>query len=66
MTDDDILHNALLKVIEEQDSIEGDVIKHIERRIKMMKFQVDMDNRESHKIFDAYNQPDNKKDETEE
>lgn len=43
-TDEDIFHNTLLKVI--SDGIEGDILHQIEYRIKMLRFQLKMDNKQ--------------------
>ena len=44
LTDEDIFHNTLLKVISE--NIEGDILHQIEYRIKMIRFQLIMDNKQ--------------------
>ncbi|CDE61316.1 putative uncharacterized protein [Parabacteroides sp. CAG:409] len=44
LTDEDIFHNTLLKVISE--NIEGDILHQIEYRIRMIRFQLVMDNKQ--------------------
>lgn len=43
-TDEDIFHNTLLKVI--SDGIEDNVVKQIEYRLKMVRYQLQMDNKQ--------------------
>ena len=43
-TDEDIFHNTLLKVI--SDGIEDNVLKQIEYRLKMVRYQLQMDNKQ--------------------
>lgn len=48
-TDEDIFHNTLLKVISE--GIEDNVLDQIEYRIKMLRYQTKMDNKQLKKLF---------------
>lgn len=43
-TDEDIFHNTLLKVMSE--GIEDNVVKQIEYRLKMVRYQLQMDNKQ--------------------
>lgn len=43
-TDEDIFHNTLLKVI--SDGIEDNVLQQIEYRLKMVRYQLQMDNKQ--------------------
>ena len=44
LTDEDVFHNTLLKVISE--NIEDNILQQIEYRIKMIRFQLTMDNKQ--------------------
>lgn len=48
-TDEDLFHNTLLKVISE--GIEDNVLEQIEYRIKMLRFQLKMDNKQLKGIY---------------
>ena len=48
-TDEDLFHNTLLKVISE--GIEDNILEQIEYRIKMLRFQLKMDNKQLKGIY---------------
>lgn len=48
-TSEDIFHNTLLKVISE--GIEDNILEQIEYRIKMLRFQITMDNKQLKGIY---------------
>ena len=48
-TDEDLFHNTLLKVISE--GIEDNILEQIEYRIKMLRFQLTMDNKQLKGIY---------------
>lgn len=50
-TDEDIFHNTLLKVMEESEIIEDNILAYIDYKLNMVRYQTIMDNKQLKKII---------------
>lgn len=54
-TDEDIFHNTLLKVMEESEIIEDNILAYIDYKLNMVRYQTIMDNKQLKKIISNAN-----------